>query len=180
MKLIRNIFFFIAILLFCIPAIAQKSDTVKIKHSATKASVMSAILPGSGQVYNRKYWKVPVLYIGLGTLTYFLSNNYSQYQLFRKAYQYRTDGITTTIDNQPLYSDEQLKINRDIYRGNLELSVILTTALYVINIVDASVDAHLYKFDISEDLSLNVSPTLIQASPFSLNQTAGLSLKLKF
>lgn len=177
---LKNIVFLIIILSFCFPAIAQNNDTIKIKHSPRKAALMSTFMPGLGQIYNRKYWKAPIVYAGLGTLTYFLINNNRLYNKYKTAYQYRMDGDPTTIDNLDFYSPDQLKINRDIYRSNLELTVVLTAGLYLINIVDASVDANLYKFDVSEDISLNVNPILIKTQPYSFHQSPGLCLTLNF
>ena len=180
MKHIKAIIIFITLLTFYFPSFAQNKDSITIKHSPKKAALMSTFVPGLGQVYNKKYWKTPIIYAGLGTLTYFIINNNDQYNKFRLAYKYRTDSDPNTIDNLSYYSDEQLKINREYYRSNLELSVILTGALYLLNIVDASVDAHLFKFNISEDLSLHISPVLVQPNTFANNRKTGFSLKLNF
>lgn len=191
----RNIVFLLSLLLSLNISWAQESDTLKTnnesktektqdslkpKHSAKKASIMSICLPGLGQVYNRKYWKVPVLYAGLGTLGYFVVTNRNYYKEFKTAYQYRTDNDPSTVDKYANSSAtaEQLKSYRDYYRHNLELSVILTAGLYLINIVDASVDAHLYKFDVSDNLALHISPYI-----FTMHQNknyCGLSLTLNF
>ena len=155
-------------------------DSLKPKHSPKMATIMSACLPGLGQIYNKKYWKVPVIYAGLGTLGYFLITNRQYYLEFKKAYQYRTDGDSTTIDKyaNTTATPDQLKQYRDYYRSNLELTVILTTGLYLINIIDATVDAHLFNFDVSDKLALNWTPYIHTDNYAYKGNCYGLSLKL--
>lgn len=152
--------------LFCllIPAFASEAqnidDTTRILHSPKKAAIMSACLPGLGQVYNHKYWKVPVIYAGLGGAGYAIGFNNTRYQNYRKAYIARTDNDSTTTDAyEGYYSASNLLDLRNYYRHNLELSVIIITFVYVLNIVDASVDAHLFDFEISDDLSMRIQPS---------------------
>ncbi|MPM52641.1 hypothetical protein SDC9_99401 [bioreactor metagenome] len=157
-------------------------DTSVVVHSPKKATIMSACLPGLGQAYNRKYWKIPVIYSGLGGTGYSILWNNNKYQTFRKAYIARTDTLDSTTDNFPRYSAANLLDLRNYYRHNLELSVIIFSAIYVLNIVDASVDAHLYDFDISDDLSLSVQPSLWNAGSFISPSIGGgftLTFKLK-
>lgn len=154
-------------------------DTTTVLHSPKKATIMSACLPGLGQVYNRKYWKVPVLYAGLGGVGYSIYFNNKYYQDFRKAYIARTDNLLETTDEYPRYSATNLLDLRNYYRHNLELSVIILTAVYILNIVDASVDAHLYDFDISNDLSMSFQPALWNAgSAFCPSIGGGLTIRI--
>ncbi|HPB02295.1 MAG TPA: DUF5683 domain-containing protein [Bacteroidales bacterium] len=155
-------------------------DTTSVAHSPRKATIMSACLPGLGQAYNHKYWKIPILYAGLGGAGYAIVWNNNKYQDFRKAYIARTDTIDSTIDNFPRYSASNLLDLRNYYRHNLELSVIIITAVYILNIVDASVDAHLYDFDISDDLSLRIQPSVWNVGPGTSSFGGGLSLTFKF
>jgi hypothetical protein len=150
-------------------------DTTVVVHSPRKATIMSACLPGLGQAYNKKYWKIPILYAGLGGAGYAIAWNNNKYQDFRKAYIARTDTLDSTTDAYPRYSASNLLDLRNYYRHNLELSVIIITAVYILNIVDASVDAHLYDFDISDDLSLRVQPSVWSVGPGS-QFGGGLSL----
>lgn len=192
-----NIILLAMLFMTCIPLYAQNTDTLKSqksntskqeqdslkpKHSAKLASIMSACVPGLGQIYNKKYWKVPVLYAGLGTLGYFVVTNRNYYIDFKKAYQYRTDNDPLTTDKYANTSatPDQLKSFRDYYRHNLELSIILTAGLYIINIVDASVDAHLFNFDISDNLALNATPFIRPNNAFLNKNYYGLSLTLNF
>ncbi len=155
-------------------------DTVTVVHSPKKAAIMSACLPGLGQVYNRKYWKVPVVYAGLGASVYAISFNRSKYLDYRQAYISRTDGDPATTDPfEGYYSESNLLDLRNYYRHNLELSVIITSFIYILNIVDASVDAHLFDFDISDDLSFSLS-TPPQSGSFSAPPSCGFTLRLTF
>ena len=135
-----------------------------------KAGLYSAILPGSGQVYTKKYWKVPVIYGGLITSAYYINESNDLYQLYKSTYLNRINGMTTD-EFQGTYSDSDLKTLTDHYRRNREVSALLFTLTYVLNIVDASVNAHLFDYDVSEDLSLHIQPVY-----FSKENASGISL----
>ena len=167
-----------------------KTTKVKKPHSPTKATIMSACLPGLGQVYNGKWWKVPIVYAGLGGLGYLAYSNYSEYSSYLHAYEFKTgdlpEGVTLNAHETELagkYSDSQLQTYKETYRRNFELYTILTVAWYGLNILDAYIDGHLYTYDISDDLSFSVDPYLHSAeSPIKMPQYAqvGLSFKLNF
>lgn len=155
-------------------------DTLKpkavVKHSPTKAAIFSAIIPGSGQIYNRKYWKVPVLYAGFGGIGYLFMKNNNEFRLYRDALESRSDttsGLSDPFAN--IYDDQQLFTFREESRRYRDLCFIGLFAIYLLNVVDASVDAHMFTFDVSPDLSLNVRPYLPLSSP-----ATGISLTLKF
>jgi hypothetical protein len=137
----------------------QDSTVVKL-HSPTKAAVFSAVLPGLGQAYNKKYWKIPIVYAGLGLLTYFVINNTREYKKYQEAYNYVASGDSTDIDNDLVgtYDEQQLLDGKNYYRRNMELSYIIGGLWYILNIIDASVDAHFFDYDISEDLSIRFDP----------------------
>jgi hypothetical protein len=141
----------------------QPADTIAKKtHSPKMAAAMSAIVPGLGQAYNKKYWKVPVIYAGLGGMAYAVLINRSQYLNYVNAYKARKDTDPTTIDPYDgIYSDSDLLVLKDAYRGYMELSYVGLAAIYVLNIIDASVDAHLFTFDVSDNLSMNIQPAFI-------------------
>ncbi len=139
-------------------------DTDFMAPSPAKAAMLSATLPGLGQVYNRKYWKIPIIYAGFGTLAYFIDFNNTEYRKWREAWIARVDGNPNTVDDYPLYSTDRLEWLMNGYRRNLEVTYILTAALYLLNILDASVDAHLMNFDVGEDLSLGLEPFMHPAS----------------
>jgi hypothetical protein len=157
-----------------------KRPVIKDGHSPKKAAIMSAIIPGAGQIYNKKYWKVPIIYAGIAGLGYSFNLNESKYLQYRNAYKARLDNDPSTVDNFPKYSDGDLNTLQKYYHRFRDLSVIGATLLYVMNIVDASVDAHLFNFSVDDDdLSFNLQPTLINTA--ALNQYAtGLTLKIRF
>ena len=176
--------FFFAVLIasFTLPhtVIAQRqtndSLTQLSRHRANRAALYSAILPGAGQVYNHKYWKVPILAAGAATLVYYLHFNNSYYQEFKTAYIDRADSDPSTNDNYPNLTLNEIGVRKDYYRRNRDLCYILMGGLYILNIVDAYVDAQLRGFDITDDLSLKFVPefgAIDNSRPYG-----GISLKL--
>ena len=155
-------------------------DTTTVYHSPKKATIMSACLPGLGQAYNKKYWKMPVIYAGLGAATYSTIWNFGKYKTYRDAYKARVDDDPATTDPFDRYTASNLLDIRNYYRRNVELSVIIVVAVYAQNIVDAAVDAHLYDFNISNDLSMSVQPTIINDRTSFNSSAAGLSIKFNF
>ena len=156
----------------------EYTDSLSLKHSPSKAALLSAVLPGAGQVYNKKYWKVPVIYAGFATLGYFIKFNNDNYQDFKDAYIARVDGDESTTDEYVgIYSDQDLQRLKDFYRRNRDLSFVGITLLYVLNIVDASVDAHLFYFNVNDDLTLRWQPGV---SNVSGTYTPGINLALQF
>ena len=133
-----------------------------------RAALYSAILPGAGQVYTKKYWKVPIIYGGLITSAYYINESNDLYQLYKSTYLNRLEGDFSDNLN---YSDSDLRTLTDHYRRNREVSALLFTLTYVLNIVDASVNAHLFDYDVSDDLSLHIQPMY-----FSKENATGLSL----
>lgn len=137
----------------------NKKDSLSILHSPTKASLLSAILPGTGQAYNKKYWKIPIIYAGFAGLGYLAVTNNSDYKIYKDAYRLRLDGNESTVDDYVgIYSDEDLVTLKDYYKRNRDLSYICMGILYALNIIDASVDAHLFYFNVNDDLTMQVQP----------------------
>ena len=169
---------------------AAKPEKTKKLTRPAKAAIMSACLPGMGQIYNRKWWKVPIVYAGLGGIGYFSYRNFSEYRSYLHAYEYKTgdlpEGVTLTDYETQLanrYAESQLQTYKESYRRNFELFTILTAVWYGLNIVDAVVDGHLYTYDISDDLSINVDPYLRPTEtlvPMPQYAQVGLSFKLNF
>jgi hypothetical protein len=159
-------------------AFGQESttDTIKIKkpevvHSPRKATIYSAVLPGLGQIYNRKYWKVPLVYGGFATLGYFINFNNEEYVKSRQGYSDIIDTDPNTNSHLKLTTNkyllkpenigqftEALRKQKDYWRRNRDLVVIGTAVFYAVNIIDASVDAHFFNFDVSDDLTINWVP----------------------
>lgn len=162
------------------PRTPADSDSSKQGHSVRKATLLSAVLPGAGQVYNRKVWKVPVLYAGFAGLGYLIYFNQKKYTEFEDALLIRYDGNPDTEDAYAdVYTDDNLRTLSDFYRRNRDLSVMGLTLLYVLNIIDAHVDAHLFNFNMDDDLSLHWQPEL-PINPRNGTLTPGVQLTLRF
>lgn len=166
--------------------LSAQGDTTKIdpsfvEHSPKKASLLSAVLPGAGQVYNKKYWKVPLVYGAIGASLYFAFEQKRQFDEFKEAYLFRVDDDPTTIDNtyEGVYTDQNLLTLIEDRRKNRDLLFVLAGFSYMLNIVDAAVDAHLYYFDVSDDLEASFRPKVI-FNPYNQNYTAGVQLNIKF
>ncbi|MFA8449955.1 MAG: DUF5683 domain-containing protein [Bacteroidales bacterium] len=164
--------------------IEDKKDIIIMPkpHNPRKATLYSAVLPGLGQAYNKKYWKIPIIYAGFATFGYFIVSNNTEYQNFREAYNYLSNGKIGSPPNDlsEKYSLEQLQQGRDYYRRNFEFTIILTSLWYILNIVDASVDAHLFNYNVSNDLSLRIDPMFEQTPIIQKRPQTGLKLTLKF
>jgi hypothetical protein len=163
---------------------SAKATAPKVKKrdpGPRRATIMSAVVPGLGQIYNRKYWKLPIIYGLGGVLIIFADKNFKEYDKFKTAYSIRSDTMPgTTFFNDPDYKDkpQNLKLQRDGFLRIAQLDIILLTGLYVLQIVDAHVDAHLKNFEINDNLSLQVAPQLKYLPQNNLY--SGVSLNLKF
>jgi hypothetical protein len=141
----------------------EKADTSLHKaHSPTRAAIFSAVLPGLGQGYNKKYWKIPIVYAGFGLITYFIVSNTGEFKKYKEAYTYVANGDSTYIDNDYVdkYDQQQLLDGKNYHQRNMELSYIVGGLWYLLNIIDASVDAHFFDYDVSEDLSIRIDPMM--------------------
>jgi hypothetical protein len=152
-------------------------DSVKVGEinplAPAKAAFYSAILPGLGQAYNKKYWKIPIVYGAMGTSLYFYFDNNKKYHQYRDAYKRRLSGFD---DDEFQYLDNDRLISAQrFYQRNRDLSLLLTAAFYVLNIVDANVDAHLMQFNVNDKLS--VAPDIYQND---LNYKPNLGLTVNF
>ena len=119
--------------------------------SPAKAAFYSAIFPGLGQAYNKKYWKMPLVYGAMGASIYFYTWNNSKYHEVRDAYKRRLAGYND--DDYRFLDDERLISAQRFYQKNRDLSALITVAFYILNIVDANVDAHLMQFNVDDNLS---------------------------
>ncbi len=138
--------------------------TNKKKHDPGVATFRSAVLPGWGQAYNKKYWKIPLIYGALGTTTGIFFFNLNTYKLLRNAVRYRLDDDSTNdslIDPQfKNLSTASLQGYRNEYRQNIDYSVLFFLLFWGLNVVDATVDGHLKAFDVSPDISMKIRPSL--------------------
>jgi len=166
--------------------------TENFKPDPERVIWMGAIIPGYGQFMNRRYWKMPIVYAGFLGCTYAITWNSLRYQAYRNAYRdiIDTNESTTsyldilpegyTVDTYGGISNYTgiLKTQMEKFRYNRDLSVIVTVAYYAITLVDAFVDAQLYDFDISPDLSLKLSPAIFE-NRYAKGKSAGLQLSLR-
>jgi len=121
--------------------------------SPSRAAFYSAVLPGLGQAYNKKYWKIPIVYAALGTGIYFYTKNNKDYNRVRDAYKRRLAGFQDD-EFQGRLTDDGLRNAQKTLRRNKELSLLITVGLYALNIIDANVDAHLLQYNIDDNLTL--------------------------
>lgn len=165
----------------------SKSDTIALitdslpRHSPRTATLLSLAVPGLGQAYNKKYWKIPLVYAAIGAPLYFALEQQRQFNDFKQAYVKRIDNDPTTTDNKyaGVYTDQNLISLIDNTRKNRDLLFVLTGLTYALNVLDAAVDAHLYYFDVSDDLSASLKPSF-QLSPNQSLVIPSLTLSLKF
>lgn len=131
----------------------DKTPEDSLIHSPKKATMLSSFLPGAGQYYNKKYWKIPIIYAGFGILGYSVSFNQFNYRYYKDELIRRQQGLGGLNPDLERYSNSNLDELQSFYRRNRDLSYIGIALLYVVNVIDATVDAHLFEFDMSDDLS---------------------------
>jgi len=203
-------------LMLCLSVRAQVKDSVV--HSPTKAWLMSAVVPGLGQAYNQRYWKIPVIYGGFIAFSYFIQTNNFRYEIYRNAYdaKYQIKNIGPQIaglnTEDPYYKlrlwllqakqseleyrlnvelkgqfenvpTDRLQYYKNSYRRDRDFFIIMTVLFYIVNMVDAAVDAHFFTYDVSNDLTLNWQPYMnngIYASSQQLKPTVGLNFNITF
>lgn len=143
----------------------------------SKAAFYSAIFPGMGQIYNKKYWKAPLVWGAMGTSIYYYSWNKNKYDSYRTEYKKR---LANDINLNPKYdrlSNNQLIQAQKFHQRNKDLSLLITVAFYALNIIDANVDSHLKQFNVNSKLT--VAPE-IQQDEINYKQNVGLSLNYRF
>lgn len=140
----------------------------------SKAAFYSAIVPGLGQVYNKRYWKVPLVYGAIGTSLYFYIDNNKKYHGYRDAYKQRLLGLPDKYD---YLDDSRLIAAQRFYQRNRDLSLLVTVGFYILNIVDANVDAHLIQFNVSDKLSFQPE---VYTNDINYKPNLGLTFNYKF
>jgi len=198
---VRSKALYILLFLLATPTFAQNTDSLAVKEekilvindtlaskepydplAPARAAFYSAVIPGLGQAYNKKYWKIPLVYAGMGAGVYFYLKNDKEYDRFRNAYKRRLAGFTDDefygTGTTALVSDDRLIDAQKNAKKNKDVSIIVAVAFYLLNIVDANVDAHLRQYNVSEDLSLqpNFDFNQIQAQP---NYGLSLTYRIK-
>ncbi len=193
----KSSIFFILFIFLATTTVAQETDSLSVKKengliieetviikkeynplAPAKAAFYSAVLPGLGQAYNKKYWKIPVIYAGMAVGVYFYIQNDQEYDRFRNAYKRRLAGFT---DDEfwgdgatAIVSDERLRDAQKDAQRNKDLSIVVTGVFYLLNIIDANVDAHLQQFNVNEDLTLEPN---FNINPINSQANYGVSLK---
>lgn len=175
------------LLLITLPLSLKAKDTTAVDsvktHSIRKAMILSAVVPGAGQVYNhmampkgkkKAFWKVPLIYAGLGTAGYFLISNQQQQLSLKNEYTYRQDNGIPNDPNWIAYDDYGVLTLYNQYLNWRDLSILAVGAVYLFQLADAGIEAHFVSFDVSEDLSLNIEPKLLQA------RSPGIAISLNF
>ena len=172
-----------------------KAEVQKTFSPSPRAAVLWAIIPGGGQVYNRKYWKVPIIIGGMTALDYAISWNNNNLLEYAKAYSDIKSDDPMTNDSWiafvPAGADpnsyrtngsfqETLRHGRDFYRRNRDLSIIVAVGVYALSIIDAYVDAELAHFDISPELTLRATPTYIPSTTFPSSGGPAVQVALSF
>ena len=155
----------------------------------SKAAFYSAVLPGMGQLYNKRYWKLPIVWGALGVGIYAYTFNNSEYRRFRDAFKRRRAGFfddefydingSGIVPGNPDISDEALQDAQERFQRDRDLALAITIGLYILNIVDANVDAHLKQFNVDDNLALDVKPFL-DYNPVTTDPQYGLAITVKF
>ncbi|SHM14895.1 DUF5683 domain-containing protein [Flavobacterium chilense] len=140
-----------------------------------KAAFYSAILPGLGQAYNKKYWKIPLVYGAIGTSLYFYIDNNKKYHDYRDAYKRRLEGYND--DNYKFLDESRLIAGQKFYQRNRDLSALFVVGFYVLNIIDANVDAALLQFNVNERLSMRPE---IYPADVTFKPNVGLTFNYRF
>lgn len=161
---------------------ADSVNTSIDANRPARAAFYSAILPGLGQAYNGRYWKVPLVYGALGTSVAVYLYNENQYQDLREAFRIRLAGGTndafSDADGNPIISDAGLERAQRTAQRNKELTLLITAGIYILQIIDANVDGHLDDFNIDRNLSL--TPTIMNIEHVPSGANVGLSLIYNF
>jgi hypothetical protein len=160
-------------------AFLKVKDTLKSTNidplTPAKAAFYSAVLPGLGQAYNKKYWKIPLVYGAIGTSLYFYLDNSKKYHQFRDAYKRRLEGYSD--DDYSYLDNARLIAGQKFYQRNRDLSALFVVAFYALNIIDANVDAALLQFNVDENLS--VKP-VIYPNDVTFKTNVGLTFNYNF
>ena len=155
----------------------------------SKAAFYSAVIPGLGQIYNKRYWKVPIVWGAIGGSAYMYAWNNNQYQSFRTAFKRRQAGFTddeyydingdNAVGDDPDLDTDDLEYQQERFQSDRDLWLVAAIGLYALNIVDANVDAHLKQFNIDDDLSIDFEPYL-DFNQVTNSPNYGMALIIKF
>ncbi|MGB0199360.1 MAG: DUF5683 domain-containing protein [Flavobacteriaceae bacterium] len=174
----------ICLLVFCgfVGACAQEANENLSAYEVdplrpSRAAFYSAVLPGLGQIYNKRYWKVPLVYGGLGASIYFYDFNQRNYKRYRNAYKRRLAGYSDDEFQELITDDDRLLDGQNFYKQNRDRSMLFIIGTYLLNILDANIDAHLKQYNVNDNLSLQ--PTF-EHNTFTNEMQWGMALTLDF
>lgn len=171
--------------------VVKKIDSVSTWKPNPQQSIwFSVLIPGWGQFYNKKYWKIPIIYGGFAGIAYAISLNQKYYDSYSKAYRDFIDSnpntnsylniLPSSVASSPQWATSVLKNRTNSFRRYRDLSIIIGVGFYALQVIDAFVDAQLYTFDISPDLSMNIQPSLMTTAADYHSVTLGGSLNINF
>ncbi len=160
---------------------SQENEEIKFDEldptAPSKAAFYSAVLPGLGQGFNKKYWKIPIVYAAIGTSIYSYDFNHKKYWDYRNAYKSRKAGYNNDPYQNLILDDDRLLDGADFHKKNRDLSMVFIVGFYILNILDANIDAHLKQYNVNESLSLK--PYIENGTNFNY-ESVGISLNLNF
>lgn len=162
---------------YTVPKLPVLNDSTEWSRPK-KATVLAMVLPGAGQLYNKKFVKAGIVYAGFGGLVYSYMLNRDSLSTYQSILVNKIDGDSNTIDNFPQLTTAGVTRIRDSYRRNRDVTIIGFVALYALQIIDANVDAHLREFDVNEDLVLRISPDIMRTRS-GMGTYNGLTLTLR-
>ena len=143
----------------------------------SRAAFYSAVLPGAGQAFNKKYWKIPIVYAAIGTSIYSYNFNQKKYWSYRNSYKSRKAGYSDDEYQNLILDDDRLLDGAKFHKKNRDLSMVFIVGFYILNILDANIDSHLKQYNVNENLT--IKPYIESNSETRIN-SIGFSLNLKF
>jgi len=143
----------------------------------SRAAFYSAVLPGAGQAFNKKYWKIPIVYAAIGTSIYSYNFNQKKYWSYRNSYKSRKAGYSDDEYQNLILDDDRLLDGAKFHKKNRDLSMVFIVGFYILNILDANIDSHLKQYNVNENLT--IKPYIDSNSDTKLN-SIGFSLNLRF
>ena len=171
---------FLVVILFISNCFSQNSEISFDKLdplSPSKAAFFSAVFPGAGQAFNKKYWKIPIVYAAIGTSIYSYDFNQKKYWNYRNAYKSRKAGYNNDEFQNLILDDNRLLDGADFHKKNRDLSMVFIVGFYILNVLDANIDAHLKQYNVNENLTLI---PYYDNGTYINTQSVGLSLNLNF
>lgn len=163
------------LLALCFSGLSAQS--VVKEHSANKALALS-LIPGAGQVYNKQVWKIPIIYGALGAMGYFTYDNYQKMSVFKEEYLYRVNNNGQTLSSDLAeYPTQNIYNMYESYNKDFQLMIIISVAVYGVNLIDAYVFGHLFDYQIDDDISMSIMPSMIPTIDGTLAPTLGVGFR---